>query len=229
MGLPVCVDRGAREPLPLTSPAPAASPRETVSNSYDLAAIAARLTLLELASEAATTERQAAVAAILRAPRGDDEAEILLIRRSERDGDPWSGHMAFPGGRREPADPSLYYTALRETEEEIGLDLAQHARFLARLEDVPAVARARRVGMTIAPFVFALDEPEPPPFVLSAEVAEIVWAPLGPMARGQNATRYAYDHEGKTLDMPAYSVEERIVWGLTHRMLEMLFDVLHRH
>nr|WP_153823481.1 CoA pyrophosphatase [Polyangium spumosum] len=185
--------------------------------------------MLELASEAATTERQAAVAAILRAPRGGHEAEILLIRRSEREGDPWSGHMAFPGGRREPSDPSLYYTALRETEEEIGLDLAQHARFLARLEDVPAVARARRVGLTITPFVFALEEPEPPPFILSAEVAEVVWAPLGPMARGQTAARYAYNYEGNMLDLPAFAVEQRIVWGLTHRMLEMLFEVLHRH
>lgn len=200
-----------------------------MSISYDLAAIVARLALLELASEAATTERQAAVAAILRAPRGGHEAEILLIRRSEREGDPWSGHMAFPGGRREPSDPSLYYTALRETEEEIGLDLAQHARFLARLADVPAVARARRVGLTITPFVFALEEPEPPPFTLSAEVAEVVWAPLGPMARGQTAARYAYNYEGNMLDLPAFAVEQRIVWGLTHRMLEMLFEVLHRH
>ncbi|MDC3959162.1 NUDIX hydrolase [Polyangium jinanense] len=214
-----------------------------MSTSYDLAAIAARLTVLDLVSEAATTERQAAVAAILRAPRSTlggsaptsgasppnpqgHEAEVLLIRRSERQGDPWSGQMAFPGGRREPADPSLYHTALRETEEEIGLDLAQHGRFLARLADVPAVARARRVGMTITPFVFALDEPDLPPFQLSAEVAEVVWAPIGPMARGQNATRYSYNHEGNVLDMPAFAVEQRIVWGLTYRMLEMLFEVL---
>ncbi|MDI3286775.1 CoA pyrophosphatase [Polyangium sp. 15x6] len=214
-----------------------------MSTSYDLAAVAARLAMLDLVSEAVTTERQAAVAAILRAPRSTlggsapasgaappnpqgHEAEVLLIRRSERQGDPWSGQMAFPGGRREPADPSLYYTALRETEEEIGLDLAQHGRFLARLADVPAVARARRVGMTITPFVFALDEPEPPPFQLSAEVAEVIWAPIAPMARGQSAARYAYNHEGNVLDMPAFAVEQRIVWGLTYRMLEMLFEVL---
>ncbi|MDI1480797.1 CoA pyrophosphatase [Polyangium sp. y55x31] len=197
-----------------------------MSTSYDLAAIAARLVMLDLVSEAVTTERQAAVAAILRAPREGHEAEVLLIRRSERQGDPWSGQMAFPGGRREPADPSLYYTALRETEEEIGLDLAQHGRFLARLADVPAVARARRVGMTITPFVFALDEPEPPPFTLSAEVAEVIWAPIGPMVRGESAARYAYNYEGNVLDMPAFAVEERIVWGLTYRMLEMLFEVL---
>ncbi|HVK67567.1 MAG TPA: CoA pyrophosphatase [Polyangium sp.] len=198
-----------------------------MSTSYDLAAIAARLAILDLVSEVATTERQAAVAAILRTPREGNEAEVLLIRRSERQGDPWSGQMAFPGGRREPADPSLYYTALRETEEEIGLDLAQHGRFLARLADIPAVARARRVGMSISPFIFALDDPDPPPFTLSAEVAEVVWAPIGPMARGQSASKYAYDHEGNVLDMPAFAVEQRIVWGLTYRMLEMLFEVLH--
>ncbi len=216
-----------------------------MSISYELAAIAARLAVLEPSPDAATTARQAAVAAILRAPRSTlgnsapasgamppnphgHEAEILLIRRSERVGDPWSGHMAFPGGRREPADPSLYHTALRETQEEIGLDLAQHARLLARLSDIPAVARARRVDMMITPFVFALDENEPPPFVLSEEVAEVVWAPLGPMGRGQSVATYPYTHEGNPLDLPAFAVEQRIVWGLTYRMLEMLFEVIHR-
>jgi len=199
---------------------------EFVSNAYDLSTIAARLASREPPPDAVTGERQAAVAAILRAPEGAHDAEVLLIRRAEREGDPWSGQMAFPGGRREPADPSLYHTALRETHEEIGLDLAEHARLLGRLDDLAAVARARRVGMQISPFIFALDEPAPPPFTLSDEVAEVVWAPLGAMARGERAARYPYTHEGTLYDMPAFAIGERIVWGLTFRMLEMLFDAL---
>jgi 8-oxo-dGTP pyrophosphatase MutT (NUDIX family) len=198
--------------------------------SYDLPTIASRLAALGTQADAdtKTDERQAAVAAILRAPRSGGEAEILLIRRSERQGDPWSGHMAFPGGRRDPADPSLFSTALRETLEEVGLDLAAHARLVARLPDIPAIARARRVGMIITPFVFVLDEPNPPPFTLSDEVAEVLWAPLGPMARGERRATYSYEHDGRLFDMPAFDVDSRIVWGLTHRMLEMLFDVLRR-
>jgi 8-oxo-dGTP pyrophosphatase MutT (NUDIX family) len=196
--------------------------------SYDLAAIAARLALDEAMEAAATEERQAAVAAILRAPPGGEEAEILLIRRAERAGDPWSGHMAFPGGRRDPADPSLYHTALRETAEEVGIDLALHGRLIARLPDLPAVARGRRVGMTIAPFVFALDLPEMPLIVPNDEVAEALWTPLGPLARGERVATYPYQHEGKLYEMPGFQVGERIVWGLTHRMLELLFGALHR-
>ena len=195
--------------------------------SYDLAAIVARLALDEALADAATQERQAAVAAILRAPQDGHEAEILLIRRAERAGDPWSGHMAFPGGRREPADPSLYYTALRETMEEVGLDLAQHGRLLARLPDLPAVARGRRVGLTITPFVFALDAPEPPPLAPNEEVAEVLWTPLGPLARGERVASYAYQHEGQAYQLPGFQVGERIVWGLTYRMLELLFGALH--
>jgi len=96
------------------------------------------------------------------------------------------------------------------------------------LPTIPAIARAKRVGMTIAPFVFALEEPNPPPFLLSEEVAEVVWAPLDPMARGERAATYEYPHEGQIYKMPAIALDDRIVWGLTYRMLEMLFEVLRR-
>ena len=56
---------------------------------------------------------RAAVAIVVR-PRVDED-EILLIRRSQRADDPWSGHMAFPGGRSEPSDADLCATAIRET------------------------------------------------------------------------------------------------------------------
>jgi 8-oxo-dGTP pyrophosphatase MutT (NUDIX family) len=196
--------------------------------SYDLATIAARLAASTAKTGAVTEEHKAAVAAILRAPSHGDDAEILLIRRAERDGDPWSGHMAFPGGRREPTDPSLLDTALRETREEVGLDLTQHAELLARLPDVPAVARGRRIGMIIAPFVFALRDTAPLELTLSAEVAEVLWAPLGPLARGERAAAFSYQHEGNHYSMPGFQVGERIVWGLTYRMLELLFGALHR-
>lgn len=85
--------------------------------------------------------RRAAVAAVLRFDRG--RPEVLLMKRAEHPGDRWSGHVSFPGGREEDHDPDLLTTALRETHEELGLDLDASARLLGRLDDVRAVAKGR--------------------------------------------------------------------------------------
>ena len=169
-------------------------------------------------------QRAAAVAAVLRArPAG---AEVLLIRRASREGDPWSGHMAFPGGREDEADPDLFHTALRETHEEVGLDLDRHGSYIGRLDDIPAIARGHRVGMNIAPFVFELVEERP--LITNEEVEEVIWAPLTTLARGETATTVDYVLEGQHLALPAWDVQGRIVWGLTYRMLESLFSVVER-
>ena len=166
--------------------------------------------------------RYAAVAAILRPV--DRETEVLLIRRAERQGDPWSGHMAFPGGHRDPDDRDLFQTALRETFEEVGLDLSRHEH-LGALDHVPATLRGRRVNVAIAPHVFALREPNPL-LQPNHEVAEIVWAQLGPMARGELDALKDFTYEGETRQVPAYRVDGHIVWGLTYHMLRSLFEVL---
>lgn len=192
--------------------------------SYDLSTLVSKLGARE--SEAQPDEAHAAVAAIFRAPKDGRDAQVLLIRRAEREGDPWSGHMAFPGGKREPSDAHLLGTAIRETREEVGLDLESHARLVTRMPSVPALTRSKRGGMLVTPYIFALHEPEHPEFVLSPEVVETYWVSIGPMARGEIATTFPYRHEGTLLQLPAYSVQERIVWGLTHRMLTMLFAAL---
>jgi 8-oxo-dGTP pyrophosphatase MutT (NUDIX family) len=168
-------------------------------------------------------DRFAAVAAILR--ERDGTTEVLLMRRAEHEGDPWSGHMAFPGGRQDPSDRDLLFTVVRETEEEIGLRLRPETELIGRLDDLPAVARGRRVGLVIAPFVFGVTGD--PSFVPNrSEVEEILWAPVLPLMSGERDTTITWKFDGRTYEMPGYDVDGRIVWGLTHRMLGALFDVL---
>ena len=159
---------------------------------------------------------RAAVAAIVRrAPR----EELLFIKRAEREGDPWSGHMAFPGGRRAPGDAKLIDTATRETLEEVGLDLRARARPVARLPDVMPYSRMPH-PLTVTAFVF--DLPEPAELVLNEEVASVVWAPLDAVLRGDGATKFRWKRDGLDLELPALDVGGGVVWGLTYRMLELL-------
>ncbi|MGZ3418623.1 MAG: NUDIX hydrolase [Polyangiales bacterium] len=164
---------------------------------------------------------RAAVAIVLRDSAAGVEA--LFIRRAEDPRDPWSGHVAFPGGRQDPGDVDLAATAIRETREEVGLDLELHAEPIGRLSDLPAVARGKRVGMTISPFVFGLERPVE--LAPNHEVAETIWAPLLPYLRGELRTIHPYVFQGRPLELPAHRLGERVIWGLTYQMLETLLDM----
>lgn len=169
---------------------------------------------------------RAAVAAILRerpAPAAE-ELEILFIRRADRPGDPWSGHMAFPGGRHEAHDGDLVVTALRETAEELGLDLNAHGELLGRLDDVPAYARGRRTGIVVTPFVWLLHRT--PSLVPNHEVDEIHWASVPRLLSGEADTTVEYRWNDRSFELPGYRVGERVVWGLTHRVVSSLFERL---
>ena len=193
--------------------------------SYDLAAIAERLHRTDAGPHHEAELPRAAVAVILRAPTARDEAELLLIERAVRAGDPWSGHMAFPGGRRDPGDVDLRATAVRETREEVGVDLERDATLVARLPDLPAVLKTAGIGIVVSPYVFALQRDVAP--APNHEVAATLWTPLGPLARGEHRGTYAYPGMGKTMEFPCHRLGERVVWGLTWQMLDGLFARLH--
>ncbi len=173
-------------------------------------------------SESEKPPRRAAVATVLR--ENDGRTEVLFIRRAEHEADPWSGHMAFPGGRHDPGDTDLAHTAVRETLEEVGLDLPRLADPLGALDDLPAIARGRPVGLVISPFVWGLRGPAT--LVLNHEVNEALWSPIDPLLRGERATTIDYLYEGHMLHLPGYDVDGRIVWGLTFQMLSAFFDRL---
>jgi len=163
-------------------------------------------------------EEQAAVAAILHGP--PQQAEVLFILRATVPGDPWSGHVAFPGGRREPADASLRDTAIRETQEELGIDLTG-GRLLGALDDVGPVSR--RKPLVVRPFVFHL--PQLPAALPNREVAEVLHVPLSGLLEGHGRGTFPFVWEGQTVTLPRVDMHGHRLWGMTLRMVD---DLLHR-
>jgi 8-oxo-dGTP pyrophosphatase MutT (NUDIX family) len=170
--------------------------------------------------------RQAGVAVILRAAAAGDgqETDILFIKRAEKSGDPWSGHMAFPGGHIESCDADLKGAAMRETFEEIGLDLTP-TDYLGPLDQQRAMPRGRPLNMLIAPHVFCLaGDPE---FTLNYEVDEVVWTRLEPLITGDRHDWETRPMAGRPTIFNGYRLERgHFVWGLTYRMLKSFFSVL---
>ena len=166
--------------------------------------------------------RQAAVAVVLReAPAG---TEILFIKRAAKAGDPWSGQMAFPGGHRDRADSGLKEAAMRETLEEVGLDLGRET-YLGALDHQWAAPRGRRLDMLIAPHVFEVGGD--PRLRLNYEVAEAVWAPLGPMVQNRLHDTETLSVTGVPTAFNGYRLAGgHFVWGLTYRMLKDFFRTL---
>lgn len=166
--------------------------------------------------------KRASVALVL--DRGNEGLRLLFIRRAEHPDDPWSGHMALPGGRRDPTDESDLATAIRETQEEVGLRLDESAEYLGPLDETLATARGLRIDLVIAPFVFYLKTLTP--IVTSAEVVSVHWAPIATLIDGRAATEIVVNRPGGTFHASAWDVEGNPVWGLTYRMVQSLFSLL---
>jgi 8-oxo-dGTP pyrophosphatase MutT (NUDIX family) len=171
-----------------------------------------------------TEPSRAAVAMVLE-PR-DDDVHLFFIHRAEHEADPWSGHMGFPGGRKDEDDPDVLQTALREVHEEVGIDLRRHGRLIGPIDELQGVARGRQLPLVISPFVFALEESvEPRP---NHEVQSVLWVPLSFLADPANESIVEHFINGQPMRLPAYIYRDRTIWGLTFRMIRSFLDVVTR-
>ena len=163
----------------------------------------------------------AAVAIVLRDGAEGGGLEVLFIHRAERAGDTWSGQIAFPGGRRDPGDADLLATAIRETREEIGVDLAA-AEQLGVLDDMHPRTPVLP-PIVVRPFVFGLAER--PPITLSAEVQDAFWVSFRALGAPGVLRDVTIQLRGAPLTLPAYVVENRTIWGMTERILTPLLSL----
>jgi 8-oxo-dGTP pyrophosphatase MutT (NUDIX family) len=196
--------------LPL-SLRPIATGRYHLDVSTLIEALAARIQPGD-ARPAADGKRHAAVAVVLHvAP----SPRVLLMKRAERDGDPWSGHISLPGGGYQASDGDLRITAIRETHEELGIDLGA-ARLIGKLDTLHPMSG--RTGIAVTPFVFATEAALEP--VCGPEALAAFWLPLDLAASG--ALDGTYRYPATEAAFPAWTFEGHVIWGLTRRILDLV-------
>jgi 8-oxo-dGTP pyrophosphatase MutT (NUDIX family) len=168
------------------------------------------------ASARLVPRKSASVAVIFR--DAQDDEEVLLIRRAEREGDPWSGQVAFPGGMVTPADKSFEDTAKREAAEEVGVDLSSGAAvFRGYMRDF----RARTKEVVVVPSVFKLVA-SPALIPNQEEVASYEWASLGELAGEEARSSYLIPKGGGQIPFPCIVHRGLVVWGMTERILSAI-------
>jgi 8-oxo-dGTP pyrophosphatase MutT (NUDIX family) len=180
-----------------------------------------RLSVVESPVDSVPSKR-AAVAISVRS--GVSGPEILMIQRAVRQGDPWSGHMGFPGGRKDESDASDMACAKRETREEIGFDLDIYGELVCQLSDVNTGWRADRPEMLVAPFVFKVGST--PVFELNHEVDDTLWVPLSFLLNDANRSRHQWDWRGEVLESDAFTFDDRLIWGLSLMMIDELLQII---
>mgnify|MGYP001185285300 CR=1 FL=1 len=165
--------------------------------------------------------RVAAVALIF-VPEGDG-LSLCMIRRSEHPDDPWSGHMAFPGGRMDPQDGDGLQTAIRETVEEVGLSL-QPSQCVGRLSSVKVPKGVSSQQLVVEPFVFLLEEPVA--LVPNEEVAAVYFFSLQQLLAGEGRGLFEYSWKGMPVQLDCIDLKGCRIWGLSLRILDELLEKL---
>ena len=165
---------------------------------------------------------EAAVALILRASA---ELEVLLIKRARSERDPWSGHVALPGGRRDGEDANLTETAIRETAEETAVELSSSGWPLGRLERV-VPSHPNLPPITITPYVFGVPKGVEAN-ADSAEVDRVLWVALPVLLDPETKGTTTIELPEGPADFPCYWVDGHAIWGLTYRILSEFGELAH--
>ncbi len=173
-----------------------------------------------LSAERYQGAREAAVALLL---RPQQELELLLIKRAVHESDPWSGHVALPGGRRDTRDTDLLHTALRETQEEVGVEVQREAQLIGALDEV-SPRNPRLPPLIIAPYVFAVP-PETTPVIDTREVDAAIWVPVSALRDRGAASEILIPLEGASRAFPSLTYGDYVIWGLTHRILTRFLEL----
>ncbi|OZG71337.1 hypothetical protein BTA51_22050 [Hahella sp. CCB-MM4] len=142
---------------------------------------------------------------------------ILMVQRAERPDDPWSGDMAFPGGRQELSDRSHEATALRELHEEVGIHIDTLPDL--HLNTVWTKSHNSFRPMAVHPFVFEVKKRTP--FHLSHEATDAVWIPLS-VFKTESRQYFQWRVRGFSFKMPCFHYRKYRIWGLSLKMIENL-------
>jgi 8-oxo-dGTP pyrophosphatase MutT (NUDIX family) len=137
---------------------------------------------------------------------------MLFIKRPESDIDAFSGHMAFPGGKMKEGDEGKLATAVRETMEEIGVDLHKCGRVIGELDDI------NPNNYIVTPYISMLKE-DVSIVPNLCEVETAVWIPVKHLKDERNFAVRWRERDGILVEDYAYSFEKYIIWGMTGRIL----------
>lgn len=156
-------------------------------------------------------DANAGVALIFRLYLG--KLELLLIKRAVIPGDPWSGDMAFPGGKKGVQDEDIMDTVTREVLEETSIDV-QKSCYLGMM---PHVDSTMRQDFSVVPLVFVLEKT--PEIKINEELSSYQWTEFDKLKwrKGRSLV--------KDYDVPVFDVGDERVWGLTYQMLEKLLKM----
>jgi len=157
----------------------------------------------------------------------EDDIELLFIKRAKRKGDHFSGHMAFPGGVKEKYDKDLFQTALRETDEEVGINLKKDAEYLGNLEQYKPVNPAANKFL-VSPFIFYLKKNNIKLTLNSDEVDDVVWVPFNILISmldksPRTSVKYDKPYKDYTFEYKGYKI-----WGMTGKILYRFLTNIYR-
>lgn len=154
----------------------------------------------------------------------NSDHELIFIQRQKNPNDPWSGHIAFPGGKKSPVDQEFIDVALRETYEEIGIQL-KHSQLIGRLNDLQGRKSGHLQNFFIRPYLFFLSASDATNlnFQLNQnEVQNILTVSMQKLFSQESSSQIQVSYQNRQLLLPAIQIEEYQIWGLTYLILHEL-------